>query len=92
MPFSEIPRTAPGRPTRLIVGRAKLPDGGTIAGRAAVVPSIVFLFGLTSRVRTGLIRLSWLGEIRIALRATGSELTSVLRGTAVNPLGARKLA
>jgi hypothetical protein len=81
----------PGRPeyavfARFIVGRAKLRDGGVTAARCP--PTIAVLPGRTSTERTAVILPSSLGETRMLLRATCCELTSVLRETAVNPLGA----
>jgi len=81
----------PGRPeyvafARLIVGRAKLRDGGVPAARCP--PTIAVLLGRASTERTALILLRSFGDTRMLLRATCCELTSVLRETAVKPLGA----
>jgi hypothetical protein len=71
---------------RLTVGREKLRDGGMAAGRPA--PSTAVRLGRTSTERTAVILPSSFGETRMLLRATCCEFTSVLRETAVNPLGA----
>lgn len=86
------PRLPAGGATRLTAGRAKARWGGTAAERPAFGPSMVVRVGFTSSERTGATRLSWFAEIRTLLRATGSEFTNALRETAVNPLGARRLA
>ena len=77
---------------RLTTGRVKLRGGGAAALIPAFCPSIAALVGFTSSEWTGLTLLSWLGEIRIALRATGCEFISVCRETAVKPFGACILA
>jgi hypothetical protein len=50
------------------------------------------MVGFTSSERTGVILLIWLGETRIAFRATFCEFINVCRDTAVNPLGDLMLA
>lgn len=82
------PRLPAGGATRLTTGRAKECCGGTAAERPVFEPSIAVLVGFTSNEWTGLTRLSWLGEIRTAFRATFCEFTRVLRDTAVKPFGA----
>jgi hypothetical protein len=78
----------PGRPefARLIVGRAKLRDGGVTAARCP--PTIAVLLGRTSTERTAVILPNSFGETRMLLRATCCELTNVFRETAVKPFGA----
>jgi len=83
-----LPRMPEGGETRLTTGRVKLRGGGAAALIPAFGPSIAVLVGLTSSECTGVTRLSWFGEMRIALRATGCEFIRVCRETAVKPLGA----
>lgn len=91
-PSCKEPRPPAGGATRLTTGRAKARSGGAAADLPAFGPSIVVRVGLASTLRSGVTRLSWLGEILTAFRATDCELTSALRETAVKPFGARKLA
>jgi hypothetical protein len=53
----------------------------------AWAPSREVMVGLTSNERTGVIRLIWFGETRIAFLATFCEFINVCRETAVKPLG-----
>lgn len=75
---------------RVMVGRAKLRAGGVIRARDA--PSTAELPGRALNERRGSTRFIWLGETRIMLRPTCCPLTSVLRETAVKPLGRRIFA
>ena|SRR5713226_1623005 len=77
-----------GAATRLTTGRAKVRCGGIAADLPAFAPSIVVRVGLTSTWCIAVARFNSLGDILTALRATGCELTSAVRDTAVNPLGA----
>jgi hypothetical protein len=85
-------RLPAGGATWLTTGRENVRGGGMAALRPAFAPSIVVRVGRASAARTALTRVNCCGEMRIALRATGRELTRVSRDTAVNPFGARMLA
>lgn len=84
-PASPKPRPLFVTVPRLNVGRETLLDGGAIARWP---PTTAVLLGRTSTERTAVMLPSSFGETRMLLRATCCELTSVLRETAVKPLGA----
>lgn len=87
-----LPRPAVAIDAWLTTGRAKLRGGGAAALVPARAPSRVAIVGFMSSEWTGVIRLIWLGETRIAFRATFCEFINVCRETAVKPFGDRMFA
>jgi hypothetical protein len=92
LPIVGDPLRNPPALFRLTTGRAKLRGGGIAAVLPALAPSMVVRVGRTSSDRLGDTLLKSFGETLMLFRATGRELTSVSRDTAVNPLRARMLA
>ena len=91
-PLRNVPRVFTGGVRWFTTGRANARCGGTAADRLALGPIKVERVGLTSGLRTALIRPNSFGETRTLFRATGRELMSVSRETAVNPFGERIFA
>lgn len=87
-----VPRLPAGGVALLTTGRDMVRGGGMAVLRPLFAPSMLVRVGRASTARTAATWLNCCGVTRTALRATGRELTSVSRETAVNPLGTRILA
>ena len=86
-PALALPRPAVAIEAWLTIGRAKLRGGGAAALVPALAPSRVVIVGFIFSEWTGVMRLIWFGETRIAFRATFREFINVCRETAVKPFG-----